>query len=143
MAALPARAWSVTITTHAGRPTLTCSACRPFAAQPGIPVSRQARRHLAGHLADAPLPPHLRICQCRDHGCDWHRHPAPCSGPLRLLLICSDNRRTWHLADTCSGCAGAIPHAAAVPEPPPAAGLPPSPPPVEPAADNGEWVEAL
>ncbi|MEV1092392.1 hypothetical protein [Streptomyces microflavus] len=143
MAALPVRAWSVTITTHAGRPTLTCSACRSVAAQPGIPVLRQARRHLAGHLTDTPLPGHLRICQCRDHGCIWHRQPVPCSGPLRLLLICGDNGRTWHLADVCRGCTGATPHAATVPEPPHAARLPPSPVPAEPATEDGEWVEAL
>ncbi|WP_139134592.1 hypothetical protein [Streptomyces sp. TP-A0874] len=133
----------MTITAHAGRPALICSACRSVVAQPGIPVLRQARRHLAGHLADTPLPPHLRICQCRDHGCIWHRQPAPCSGPLRLLLICSANGRTWHLADTCRGCARAIPHAATVPEPPHATDLPPSPRPAAPDADHDEWVEAL
>lgn len=141
--ALPARAWSVTISAHAGRPTVTCSACRPFAAQPGIPVPHQARHHLAGHLLDTPLPAHLRTCQCREHGCVWHRPPTACSGPLALLLICSDNGRTWRLADACRGCSRSIPHAAAVPEPPRAAPLTSSPPPAELTADHGEWVEAL
>ncbi|MEV8477569.1 hypothetical protein [Streptomyces sp. NPDC051173] len=126
---------------------VTCSACHSFTVQPGVPLMHQARRHLAGHLAAAPLPPHLRICQCREHGCVWHRHPTPCSGPLRLLLICSDNGRTWHLADVCRGCAGVIPHAAAVPEPPLPAPAPaqPSTTPVspEPADEACEWVEAL
>ncbi|WP_327350277.1 hypothetical protein [Streptomyces sp. NBC_01304] len=135
----------MTISTRARIPTVTCSACRSLTAQPGIALMNQARRHLASHLAAAPLPLHLRICQCREHACAWHRHPTPCSGPLRLMLICSNNGRTWHLADVCRGCAGAIPHAAAVPEPPPRTPTQPSNTPLSPeAADEAcEWVEAL
>jgi hypothetical protein len=144
--ALPVRAWSVTINICAGQATVTCSACHSFIALPGSPVLRQARRHLAGHLADAPLPSHLRICQCRERGCTWHRQPVPCSGPLRLLLICSSNGRTWHLADICHGCARAIPHSAPVPEPPsPTPSTRPSikAPVPDPSDEDGEWVEAL
>ncbi|MEU0354341.1 hypothetical protein [Streptomyces cyaneofuscatus] len=143
--ALPTRAWTVTISAHAGRPTLACTSCRPFTAQPGIPVVRQAHRHLAGHLVDDPLPAYLRTCQCREYGCRWHRHPAPCSGPLHLLLICTGNGRTWHLADACLGCARTIPRAASVREPDGPAAPAPRPASVAPEAfgKEQEWVEAL
>ncbi|GAA2470472.1 hypothetical protein GCM10010388_73840 [Streptomyces mauvecolor] len=116
--ALSARAWTVTISSPAGRPVLTCSACTKPAVAVGAAGVVQIRRHLAGHLFTSPLPPHLRICQCRERACAWHGRQGPCSGPLRLLLIRADHGRTWHLADACAACAGAIPFAATVPEPP-------------------------
>ncbi|MFI6645908.1 hypothetical protein [Streptomyces sp. NPDC050504] len=84
----------------------------------------EIRRHLAGHLVESRLPPHLRTCQCREKACTWHGRQGPCSGPLRLLLIKADRGRTWHLADTCAACAAAIPHAATVPEPPESTAVP-------------------
>lgn len=142
---LPARAWTVTISTTAGCSTLICSACPSPVTSSDAPLARQIRRHLAHHLNNTALPAHLRICQCREHGCTWHRPQAPCSGPLRLLLARADAGRTWRLADTCLGCASAIPHAAAVPEPPQPAADPcltfPSAIP-EPIPEPGEWIEA-
>ncbi|MGW0770283.1 hypothetical protein [Streptomyces sp. NPDC002676] len=146
--ALSARAWTVTISSPAGRPVLTCSACMQPAAAVGAAGVVQVRRHLAGHLVESRLPPHLRICQCRDRSCAWHGRQGPCSGPLRLLLIRADHGRTWHLADTCAACAGAIPYAATVPEPAQdATAGDVRAPSGEAAADLAvepiEWVEAL
>ncbi|MFD0072154.1 hypothetical protein ACFVIY_06905 [Streptomyces sp. NPDC127166] len=116
--ALFSRVWTVTISSPAGWPVLACSACTPPASLVGGAVVSDIRRHLAAHLAESRLPPHLRTCQCREGVCAWHRRQVPCSGPLRLLLIRADSGRTWHLADTCGACAAAIPYAATVPEPP-------------------------
>ncbi|MGW2918965.1 hypothetical protein ACWDBF_14015 [Streptomyces angustmyceticus] len=114
---LSSRAWTITISSPSGRPVLTCSACTlPVAAQ-GAGVLAQIRQHLARHLLACRVPPHLRTCQCREKACAWHRRQGPCAGPLRLLLIRADSGRTWHLADACTSCAAAVPHAATVPEP--------------------------
>ncbi|GAA1375680.1 hypothetical protein GCM10009612_72790 [Streptomyces beijiangensis] len=118
MATPPSRVWSVTISSPTGRPALTCSACRSPTPLTGANGASGVRRHLALHLAESQLPVHLRICQCRERSCAWHRRQGPCSGSLRLLLIRADHGRTWHLADACSACAAAIPQAATVPEPP-------------------------
>ena len=142
----PARVWTVTISATAGHGILICSACPSAVTSSDAPLARQIRRHFAHHLTSAPLPAHLRICQCREHGCAWHRPQVPCSGPLRLLLARTDSGRTWRLADTCLGCASATPHAAAVPEPlQPIAAHSPAPAcdPPEPMPEPGEWVEAL
>lgn len=144
--ALSSRAWTVTISSPAGRPALACSACTPPASLVGAAVVSDIRRHLAAHLAESRLPPHLRTCQCRERICAWHRRQGPCSGPLRLLLIRADRGRTWHLADTCTACAAAIPHAAAVPEPPASATSPMVRAPAGEAAaefapELVEWVE--
>ncbi|GAB2447297.1 hypothetical protein GCM10027162_50660 [Streptomyces incanus] len=111
------RAWTVTISSPSGQPMLSCSACPLPTLAAGV-VVREIRRHLARHLMESRLPPHLRTCQCRDKSCAWHRRQGPCAGQLRLLLIRADRGRTWHLADTCDACAAAIPDAATVPEPP-------------------------
>lgn len=121
--ALSARAWTVTISRPAGRPVLTCSACPQPLVAAGAAGVVQVRRHLAGHLAESRLPAYLGTCQCRERTCAWHGRQGPCSGPLRLLLIRADRGLTWHLADTCTGCAAAIPCAATVPEPPQDAAL--------------------
>ncbi|MFE5109439.1 hypothetical protein [Streptomyces sp. NPDC056663] len=146
--ALSARAWTVTVSSPAGCPALVCSGCvLPIPAVGAVAVS-QIRRHLAGHLIASRLPPHLRTCQCREKSCAWHWRQGPCSGPLRLLLIRADCGRTWHLADACAACAGAIPHAATVPEPPentvvPRGHVPAGEAPVDLNPEPGEWVEAL
>ncbi|GHJ95863.1 hypothetical protein SNE510_53820 [Streptomyces sp. NE5-10] len=144
--ALLSRAWTVMISSPAGRRVLMCSACtQPVSVVVAGVV--EIRRHLAGHLMESRLPAHLRTCQCRAKACAWHRRQGPCSGPLRLLLIRADRGRTWHLADTCMACAAAIPHAATVPEPPQSADDPNvRTSTVEASADlvtdPGEWVEA-
>lgn len=114
---LSSHAWTVTITSPSGQSMLSCSACPLPAPAAGVAVE-EIRRHLARHLVESRLPPHLRTCQCRDKSCAWHRRQGPCAGQLRLLLIRADGGRTWHLADACDACAAAIPHAATVPEPP-------------------------
>ncbi|MFJ2816118.1 hypothetical protein [Streptomyces sp. NPDC087294] len=144
-AALPSRAWTVTISTPAGRPVLACSTCSL-----PTPISRgtgaaEVRQHLAAHLKEPQLPPYLRTCQCRERGCAWHRLRVPCSGPLRLVLIRADCGRTWRLADVCHACATAIPHAAVVSEPSYRTASAPASPPLEladPAEEPDEWVEA-
>lgn len=56
MTARPPHTWSVTISTRAGIPTVTCSSRHSFPAQSGIPLMDQVRRHLASHLAATALP---------------------------------------------------------------------------------------
>lgn len=145
--ALPSRAWTLKISSPAGQPVLTCSACL-LRGPAAVGVSVQAiRQHLARHLQQVQLPPHLRTCQCREKCCAWHRRVGPCAGPLRLLLIRADQGRTWHLADTCGACAMAIPQAATVPEPaaPRAVfasrSISVDVPSVEHPNESGEWVE--
>ncbi len=116
--ALSARAWTVTISSPAGRSVLTCSACPQSFVAVGADGVVQVRRHLAGHFVESRLPAYLYTCQCRERGYVWHGRQGPCSGPLRLLLIRADRGLTWHLADACAACAAAIPCAATVPEPP-------------------------
>lgn len=150
-APLPPRAWTLTISSTTGQPLLTCSACPSPVPLPGALPTLQVRRHLVGHLTEPLLPAHLRTCRCREAACAWHRRQGPCSGPLQLLLIRAAEGRTWHLADTCHSCAGAIPHAATVPELPPPAAAAAHPLPRSPAAasapesigEHHEWVEAL
>ncbi|WP_405459453.1 hypothetical protein [Streptomyces globisporus] len=145
---LSTHTWTITIGSPAGHPVLVCSGCALPVPTVGAATVSQIRRHLAVHLIDARLPPHLRTCRCREKSCAWHRRQGPCSGPLRLLLIRADCGRTWHLADACAACAGSILLAAIVPEPPESAIVPRGPMPAgEALADltpePGEWVEAL
>ncbi|MFE1406377.1 hypothetical protein ACFW5D_22505 [Streptomyces sp. NPDC058770] len=145
--ALPARAWTVTINCPAGRPVLVCSACPGPDPTAGVPRGEQLRRHLARHVRESGLEPHLRTCQCRERSCVWHRRQGQCNGPLGLVLIRADHGRTWHLADACAACATAIPQAATVPEPLPPRG-PTAPSPSAPVAPHGleepgEWIESL
>ncbi|MFJ5894680.1 hypothetical protein ACIQFZ_04245 [Streptomyces sp. NPDC093064] len=65
---------------------------------------------------------------------------------MRLVLIRADHGRTWHLADTCTACATAIPQAATVPEPPlrdtPVSRLP-LPVGLHVSDEPVEWIESL
>ncbi|MFF2505930.1 hypothetical protein ACFVTY_21435 [Streptomyces sp. NPDC058067] len=145
---LPSRAWTVTISTSAGRPLMMCSACPGPDLAAGVPRGEEMRRHLARHVRESGVEPHLRTCQCRERSCVWHRRQGPCSGALRLMLIRADQQgRTWHLADACAACAAAIPQAASVPEPPEPRGhmAPASPVASAPYVleEPGEWVESL
>jgi hypothetical protein len=144
--ALPSRAWTITISSPAGRPLLTCSACSRPSPIVSVPAGTEIRRHLAHHVLESRLPPHLRTCQCRERSCAWHRRLTPCTGPLRLVLIRADHGRTWHLADTCAACATAIPQAATVPERPPCGTTAPGsqlPLGTFVSEEPGEWVESL
>ncbi|MGW0856020.1 hypothetical protein [Streptomyces sp. NPDC002690] len=144
---LPSRAWTVTISSPAGRPLLMCSACPGPAPVAGVPRGKEMRRHLARHVRESGVEPYLRTCQCRERSCVWHRRQGPCNGALRLVLIRAGQGRTWHLADTCAACATAIPQAATVPEPAasrahtardaPAAGV------LLVLEEPGEWIESL
>lgn len=114
----PSRAWTITISSPAGRPLLTCSACSRPSPMTGMPRATEVLQHLARHVLESRLPPHLRTCQCRERSCAWHRRQAPCIGALQLVLIRAEHGRTWHLTDACAACAAAIPQAAVVREPP-------------------------
>lgn len=146
--ALSVRAWTVTISSSAGRLMLTCSACPQSFAAVGAEGVVLVRRHLAGHLVESRLPEYLRICQCRERACGWHGRQGPCSGALRLLLIRADRGHTWHLVDACAACAAAIPCAATVPEPPQDAAVhhvraPEGEAVADLMCEPVEWVEAL
>lgn len=143
---LPARAWTITISSPTGRPLLTCSACSQPSPMAGMPRATEILQHMARHVLACHLPPHLRTCQCRERSCAWHRRQAPCVGALRLVLMRADQGRTWHLADTCAACAAAIPQAAAVREPPVPSAVRPGPQVSVSTGmleEPGEWVESL
>ncbi|MEU7336682.1 hypothetical protein [Streptomyces sp. NPDC007074] len=144
---LPSRAWTVTISTSAGRPLMMCSACPGPDLAAAVPRGEEMRRHLARHVRESALEPHLRTCQCRERSCVWHRRQGPCTGALRLVLIRADHGRTWHLADTCAACAIAVPQAATVPEPPAPHGRTAREAQAAGAShaleEPGEWIESL
>ncbi|GCD35812.1 hypothetical protein OEIGOIKO_03559 [Streptomyces chrestomyceticus JCM 4735] len=143
----PSRAWTVTISSPAGRPLLMCSACPGPDPAASVPRGEEMRRHLARHVRESGLEPHLRTCQCRERFCVWHRRQGPCNGALRLVLIRADQGRTWHLADACAACAVAIPQAATVSEPPAPHGRTARDSPATDASyvleEPGEWTESL
>lgn len=91
---LSSRAWTITITSPAGRPLLTCSACSRPSPMVGVPQGTEIRQHPARHVLESRMPPHLRTCQYRERSCAWHRGQAPCNGALRLVLIRADRGRT-------------------------------------------------
>ncbi|MFG2825067.1 hypothetical protein ACGFX4_37275 [Kitasatospora sp. NPDC048365] len=78
-------------------------------------VRDAAVTHLGQHAQRERLAAHLRSCNCRTAGCAWHVGSRSCTGQIVLVLFRSPGGRSWHLADACETCAGAIPHAARVP----------------------------
>jgi hypothetical protein len=111
---VPQRAWQVDLSPTGER--IRCTAAhhhgpiRPV----GRTVHEAALAHLADHARSEPLAEHLRTCRCRAHGCTWHPRHRGCAGPITLVVFRRHHGRTWHLADTCTACAHAIPHAAEV-----------------------------
>lgn len=111
------RAWSIEMRAHHGRLSVVCVECScaaPLA--PGVSARSTALAHLAGHARRETLPAHLRTCQCHARGCRWHPRSRGCAGPVLLLLACESRGRRWRLADVCTACARATPHAAVVPD---------------------------
>lgn len=111
------RIWTVELRPQPGGPALTCPRCT----LPGHPVQAASARsaaltHLARHARTDSLPGHLRTCQCRARGCQWHPRHRGCAGPVLLALTRDRSGRTWRLADACTACAGATSHTAVVPD---------------------------
>lgn len=111
------RNWTVELRPQAGGPVLVCQQCT----QGGRPLVGSAARsellaHLAAHARQAPLPAHMRTCQCHERGCHHHPRHRGCDGPIRLLLARERGGRRWRLSDACTACAAATSQAAIVPE---------------------------
>lgn len=111
------RTWTVELRPQSGGLLLVCQHCT----HSGRPVNGPSARaelmaHLAQHARGAPLPTHLRTCQCQERGCCWHRRHRGCQGPIRLLLARERGGRLWRLTDACTACAAATPEAAVVPD---------------------------
>ncbi|MGW1673356.1 hypothetical protein [Streptomyces sp. NPDC002324] len=110
------RIWTVELRPQPGGPALTCPRCTLH----GHPVQAASARsaalaHLARHARTDALPGHLRTCQCRARGCQWHPRHRGCAGPVLLALTRDRSGRTWRLADACAACAAATSHTAVVP----------------------------
>ncbi|MFC8208939.1 hypothetical protein [[Kitasatospora] papulosa] len=110
------RIWTVELRPQPGGPALACPRCTLH----GHPVQAASARsaaltHLARHAHTDALPGHLRTCQCRARGCQWHPRHRGCAGPVLLALTRDRSGRTWRLADACAACAAATSHTAVVP----------------------------
>jgi hypothetical protein len=121
---MPVRAWRVDLNPDRTRWSCTAPGC------PGEDLGprrapQAALGHLAGHAAAERLAPHLRTCRCHARGCAWHPRHRGCDGPVALVVFRQHGGRTWQLADACTACTRAIPHAAQLPPlPEPTAGCP-------------------
>jgi hypothetical protein len=111
------RTWTVELRPQPGGPVLVCQQCthggRPLV---GSAARSELLAHLAAHARLAPLPVHLRTCQCHERGCRQHPRHRGCDGPIRLLLVRERGGRRWRLSDACTACAAATSQAAVVPE---------------------------
>ncbi|TXL84717.1 hypothetical protein [Streptomyces sp. IB2014 016-6] len=111
------RTWTVELRPQSGGPALHCPQCTASSTPvPAASARSTVLAHLARHARRAALPGHLRICQCRQHGCHWHPRHRGCAGPILLALTRERSGRTWRLADTCAACAGATAYTAVVPD---------------------------
>ena len=115
----PLRAWRVDLDPAHTWWSCTAPRCTGAERARGRRATVVALGHLAAHAAAEPLPAHLRTCRCHAHGCRWHPRHRGCQGPVTLTVFRSRGGVTWQLADTCSACAMAIPHAAQLPQHPP------------------------
>lgn len=111
------RTWTVELRGQTGGLFLICQQCL----QDGQRVTAESARsaalaHLARHARGDLRAPHLRICQCHERDCRWHRRHRGCAGPISLLLACERGGRIWRLADVCGACAAATDQAAIVPD---------------------------
>ncbi|WP_103515001.1 hypothetical protein [Streptomyces sp. SM10] len=111
------RIWTVELRPQEGGTVLVCPQCRPGP----LPLTAGSARsavlaHLAQHARRDVLPPHLRICQCRERGCRWHPRHRGCAGAVLLVLMRAHGGRLWRLADACAACAAATAQAAVVPD---------------------------
>ncbi len=113
----PPRTWTIELRPHPSGLALVCRQCPRNSRDIAADSARSAAlAHLARHARDDLRPPHLRTCQCHEHGCRWHPRHRGCTGPIRLLLAREHGGRIWRLADTCSACAAATTQAAVVPD---------------------------
>lgn len=115
--AAPARAWRVDLDLAPTRWSCTVHGC------PGALVADQhptqaALGHLADHAAAESLEPHLRTCQCQAQSCRWHPRHRGCEGPVAPMVFRARGGKTWQLADACTACTQATPHAARLRQPP-------------------------
>lgn len=133
------RTWMVELRCQTGGLVLVCQHCPQDGRQVTAESARSAAlAHLARHARGDLRAPHLRICQCHERGCRWHRRHRGCAGPIRLLLACERGGRVWRLADACGACAAATTQAAIVPDTVLAAPFhPPSPRPPGPRPGRG------
>lgn len=114
------RTWTIEIRPHPDGPVLVCPQCHQIPTGPATATVRTSIvTHLAQHARAERLAPHLRTCQCGEHGCRWHPRHRGCDGPVLLVLSRDRSGRIWRLADTCHACTAATAHAAAVTEPDP------------------------
>ncbi|QUW85603.1 hypothetical protein SMIR_41900 (plasmid) [Streptomyces mirabilis] len=111
------RSWTVELRPQPGGPVLVCQQC-PHTGRPlnGPSARAELLAHLALHARRAPLPTHLRTCQCHERGCCWHRRHRGCQGPIRLLLARERGGRLWRLTDACTACSAATSEATVVPD---------------------------
>ena len=107
------RAWTVEVRPQRDRTAVVCRQCGPLQAA-SASMRQVAITHLAQHARDETLAAHLRICQCREHGCRWHARHRGCDGPVLLILTRCSAGRLWRLADTCRACALTTEHGAVV-----------------------------
>lgn len=111
------RIWTVELRSRASGPSLVCTRCAGHTPPLQAASARSgALAHLARHASADVLPGHLRICQCREHGCTWHPRHRGCAGPVLLALTRDHSGRTWRLADACAACAAATSRTAIVPD---------------------------
>ncbi len=121
------RTWTVELRPQPGGPVLVCQHCTHSGRPLNGPSARaELLAHLALHARRAPLPTHLRTCQCHERGCCWHRRHRGCQGPIRLLLARERGGRLWRLTDACTACAAATAQASVIPEASLTAEIPPS-----------------
>jgi len=112
---LPVRAWRVDLAPDRAHWTCRAAGC-PGAQLGRCRASQVALGHLGRHAAQEPLASHLRTCRCQAHGCGWHPRHRGCQGPVALTVFRSRGGAIWQLADACTACARAIPHAAQLPD---------------------------
>ncbi|MFJ9566037.1 hypothetical protein ACIRQQ_39145 [Streptomyces fuscichromogenes] len=111
------RIWTVELRPRTGGPNLVCAQCTVHTSTHEAASARSvALAHLACHARADALPGHLRTCQCRAQGCQWHPRHRGCAGPVLLALTQGRGGRTWRLADACAACAAATSHTAVVPD---------------------------
>lgn len=113
----PSRIWTVDVRASHPQTVAVCRICGPLKGAAAAPAASRADvlRHLALHARSDVTPTHLRTCQCRQHGCGWHRRQRDCAGVVLLALTHRAASRIWRLADVCRECCSVMPDTAAVP----------------------------
>ncbi len=111
------RSWTVRLGPGPGAGVVMCSHCPAPSLLPQGPWTRsEVLAHLAQHARQDVLPDHLRVCQCGQNGCGWHRRHRGCDGPVRLALSSARGGRMWRLSDMCAACAAAAADTVLIPQ---------------------------